>query len=683
MFGRKKKSEDTLERPKLSYSVYSPYGIDVSHISIELAKATNDKSIILEFPCQGIPRLSNHFPELDFTKSKSMGKLMLDFERKDVVSYENYIQKLNGFDSILINPKESPDLPVLLKMSSTRSLIELPLKLKQSLLQYYQSIIYSLQGQMINPMTFYSLRSSDIIVLYFEKLTEMAWTYLTYQKLVENYSVPRERIFLLSPVKNIELPVPVYQNIHEVLQQGITEVESIEGISAKKEYTEHQGFINPVEHIPSKVLSTIDQAQLSISDSEKMQKLLTKVRLFLRDRYNDEFVQALHDESARKKVCYYIADFVREQKDFIFQTSLDQIITLLQTEITEMGVLQEPLDEKSITSIEVNSPSETIVEKNGVPEHDERIRFQDNDHMHSIISKMLMPIGKTLSANEPVIDANYRGFRICVTLERSKGGVSANTPTISIRKFPPDVYSDEDCVAYGNLSEEMVEFLQDIYPCGPTTLICGGTNSGKTSQLIRIPLYLPEITKILTIEDSEEMMLKQKIAYQNYPNIVSLIVKDHENERKRYDIGKLVKTTLRQNPDWIFIGEVRDSHATTQALEAANTGHAVAMTIHANSAAMGAVRMMQLAGNNEIAAAQVGSTVDLIIHQANDHGRRRIMEISELICFKDGRTPELNPIFVYDSIAGMHVFKNKIKKMRPKLIQQRAPQEVIERWCEK
>lgn len=680
LLGRKKKADVIVERPKRTFAIYSPYGVDVSSISVELAQAAGDKSVIVEFPCLGIPRLSTIYPDYQFNDDKTMDKLLLDFERNSTKPFDHYVQKFDGFDAICIDPKVSPDLPTILKVNHTRSMLELPGHVRETMLQYYQTLIFSLQGQLVHPMTFYSLRTADVIVVYFDKLTEMTWALLTYQKLMEDYSVSQDRMLLYSPVKNITLPVPVMHSIKDVLQHNIEALAS-QTIATKKEYTEHRGFINPVEHKTTKAVAAIDQAQLSVADHEQRKKLTTKVRIMLRDKHHDEFVQSIYNEAARQKVRYYIADFIKEQKDVTFQTSLDRVTALIQTEITEMGVLEKPLKNNAISSLEINSPTETIVEENGVPRHDKSIQFQDVEHIYSIISKMLLPIGKTLSANEPVIDANYRGFRICVTLERSRGGVSANTPTISIRKFPPDVYSNEACIEYGNMSKEIVEFFQDIYPCNPTTVVCGGTNSGKTSQLIRIPLYLPEITKMITIEDSEEMMLKMKKAYQDYPNIVAMIVKDHENERKRYDIGKLVKTTLRQNPDWIMIGEIRDSFAAIQALEAANTGHAIATTIHANSAEMGAVRLMQLAGNNEIAASQVSSTVNLIIYQANDHGKRRIIEISEIISFEDGKTPKMNQIFVYDPIKGEHIWKNKLMKMKGKLIQQRAPQEVVERWC--
>ncbi|MNM94437.1 putative conjugal transfer protein [compost metagenome] len=312
------------------------------------------------------------------------------------------------------------------------------------------------------------------------------------------------------------------------------------------------------------------------------------------------------------------------------------------------------------------------------------IQFQDNDHIYRTIDKMLMPIGKTLTANEPIIDANYRGFRINVIMDVTRGGVSTRSPIISIRKFPPDVYSDEQCITYGNISSEISQFLADILPYGVNTMIAGGTNSGKTTQLIRFPAYYDRLTRFFCIEDSEEMLLKGKTTYQNYPNIASVIVKEHDDERKAYPIPKLVKTSLRQNPDVILIGEVRDEHAAEQALVAANTGHIVHLTIHANGTEEAGVRFLQLAGNNRTAASQIAMSFQLILFQKYEAttGKRVVFEIAEMLGFEGTERPLLNPIFRYDPTARQFQQVGKLKKLKSSLIAEGAPAHVISRWCE-
>ncbi|MFJ2043951.1 ATPase, T2SS/T4P/T4SS family [Paenibacillus taichungensis] len=442
------------------------------------------------------------------------------------------------------------------------------------------------------------------------------------------------------------------------------------------------GVINPAEYVQYQRPEIKASSARSKSDDESLKTLLERTQQYLITNYNDEFVRAIIDEQARNRVRYHISDYIRDQRDLKFTMDIGDVIDYIRTEITEMGVLQPALDDPAISSIEINGPAEVIVEQNGFPVHMTEIRFRDNDHIYQTIDKMLMPIGKTLTANEPVIDANYRGFRINVIMDVTRGGVSTHSPIISIRKFPPDVFSDEECIAYGNISSEMSQFLREILPYGANVIIAGGTNSGKTTQLIRLPQYYDRLTRFFCIEDSEEMLLKSKTTYQDYPNIASVIVKEHEDERKAYLIPKLVKTSLRQNPDVILIGEVRDEHAASQALVAANTGHTVHLTIHANGTEEAAVRFLQLSGNNPMTASQIVMSFDLIVYQKYEAetGKRVVFEIGELIHF-EGEKPVIHPIFQYDPVHRRFSQSGKLTKLRRKLTAEGAPMDVISRWC--
>lgn len=443
------------------------------------------------------------------------------------------------------------------------------------------------------------------------------------------------------------------------------------------------GIINPAEYVQYQRPDLKMPSVRSKTDDENIKSLLESTQQHLITHYNDEFVKAIIDEEARQRVKFHIMDYIRDQRDLKFSMAISEVTNYIQTEITEMGVLQPALDDPSISSIEINGPTEVIVEKNGFPVHMTEIRFQDVDHIYRTIDKMLMPIGKSLTANEPVVDANYRGFRINVIMDVTRGGVSTRSPIISIRKFPPDVFSDAECIAYGNISSLVSEFLQDVLPYGVSCVVAGGTNSGKTTQLIRFPAYYDRLTRFFCIEDSEEMLLKSKTTYQDYPNIASVIVKEHEDARKSYFIPKLVKTSLRQNPDVILIGEVRDEYAAQQSLVAANTGHIVHLTIHANGTQEAAIRFLQLSGNNPLAASQIAMSFDLILFQKYEAstGKRVVFEIGELLGF-EGDKPVINSIFRYDPTLRVFDHVGRLSKLKSKLIAESAPREVISRWCE-
>lgn len=684
VFKRKSKLEDTQIKAPVTVAIFDPNAADTSEIAVDIARAWmkrfGRKAIIVEFPCLGIPRVASRVENAEnIEKERGIDQYLLDSERNDLKSFEEYMYQAEEFDCIMVNPKANPDTPVLVKLTSQKTILDAAYAIKKGLASYYDLILFSLQGQIFNPMTLSSLRCADGIILTLSDLSSLPWGYTTYKKL-KNY-VHLDRIGLHSQLK-VNLPEKILRK--DELLSFVTSVENnedpIKSIHQKK-YTNHVGIINPIEYVSYASGEINNQAELNQKDSEMYKNLLENTRKYLRTHHNDDFVQAIFDENVRSKVKYYISDYIREQSNFKFKVDMEKVIQMVQVDLTEMGVLQPALDDPDTTSIEINGPDEVISEIRGIPTHDPRVKFQDNNHIYATISKMLTPMGKTLSAHEPVIDSNYRGFRLNITLERSKGGISSNHPIISIRKFPPDVYSDEDCIKYGNLSEDIVEFFQDIYPIGVNVIIGGSVNSGKTSQLIRIPLYLDPLTRILTIEDSEEMMLKQKEAYKAYPNLGAFIVKEHEQSRRRYNIAKIVKVTLRQNPDWIFIGEVRDAEAATEALEAANTGNNIAISLHANDGKMTAVRLMQLTGNNAIAAGHVASSVDLILFQQNVNGVRVLTEISELIEFDGGLEPVLNPIFKYDFQSKKHVRVGSLKKLKMKLQRKGVPTSIYERWC--
>jgi len=152
------------------------------------------------------------------------------------------------------------------------------------------------------------------------------------------------------------------------------------------------GIINPREYVQYQRQEQKGAAR-SKSDQENLKALLERVQRHLIEHYNDEFVRAIIDEQARNRVKYYIADYIKEQREFRFTMEMQDVITHIQTEITEMGVLQPALDDPTISSIEINSPTEVIVEKNGFPVHMKEIRFQDVDHIYRTIDKMLAPVG--------------------------------------------------------------------------------------------------------------------------------------------------------------------------------------------------------------------------------------------------------------------------------------------------
>lgn len=681
---RKKNTAQVIkEQPPLSVAIFDPDANSTADTALYLAKEFNTagkKAIILEFPCLGLSRLLSRVADPDsIPREKSMDQYLLDLDRGDVKDVERYIASVDGVDCIGGHGKTTSDISVLIKIMNDNTLLQAAAKLANQLYGIYDLVIFSLQGLLLHPMTFGALRSADSVIVQVKDITSLPIAFSMYKKL-PTYGV-REQVAMYCDhqVPLSEKLLKKKELVTFVKQLTKKKKEQIED-SVAHNFSQHVGIINPAEHIAYQSL-VAEEVGLNLRDSEQMKGLLEKTKQYLKTSYAGLFVDSFTSIEKRRLIQHYIADYIREQTNYKFTTSIDVIIDKIQTEITQTGPLQPALDDPNTSSIEINSPDEVISEIDRVIRLDERVKFQDKDHIYAIINKMLAPMGKTLTANDPVIDSQYGGFRINVVLDRSRGGLTTDYPSISIRKFPPDVYSSESCIKYGNISREIDDFFADIYPIGPNVLIGGSVNSGKTAQISRIPLYLDPITRILTVEDSEEMMLKKKTAYSHYSNIKAFIVKEHENVRRRFNIARIIKVTLRQNPNWIIIGEVRDHESAEQALEATNVGSSVALTIHANNAKTTAIRFNQLAGNSSDTANKIGEFIDLIIYQQNIKGVRRVTEIVELMGFDEKNQPILNPIFQFNFKTGIHERVGYLKKLRVKMEKKDVSTDIINRWC--
>lgn len=449
-------------------------------------------------------------------------------------------------------------------------------------------------------------------------------------------------------------------------------------------------IFNPHQHTGRHDVEVI--RDVSISSTDRLYTIISKVRSYIRDEYASSYAKSVIDPLVREELKTLIADYITPRTNLhLIGLELDSLIKTVQQEILYFGPIQKALDDPLVTNIDINSPRDVFIEKNGEEEYRPDLGFKDEEHFVNTINKMLIPLGKTLTANEPHVDSLFEKYRICAVLNADRGGIATESTSASIRKFPEDTVSPEQLIEYGTISKEMDEFFRDAVPCS-NVVIAGATNSGKTTTLISFPLYFSENTRIITIEDSPEMMLRRKKAYGNYRNIVAFQTKHHENPEKRYDIAKLTKVSLRMRPWKIIIGEIRDSNSARQTHEAMNTGHNCYVTLHASSARNAATRIVQLAGdgyNDETVAAQLADTVDIIIFQQKIKKSRIITEVVELIGYEGAKHPICKTLFEYVQtgindegyVQGVHrrlgcISEGLSDKMRVNLV----PEERINRW---
>ncbi|WP_348622610.1 ATPase, T2SS/T4P/T4SS family [Paenibacillus polymyxa] len=683
-------------------------GGDSSSFVFELLKQLpkGSKSIVVEFPCLGIPRIGYATQDEKITelqKTKTMDQLILDYDRIGSIDVNDYVFTSNYVDFILTNPNALTDNPVIRKVKSNRTLINLPLFLKSELGEKYDYIFFVTQGTMIHPMTNFAIRMADAVVLYSNRDAELIGNVLNGKRIVEIFGVANERLFLFSADRHVRFKErPVYKKcsllLKEVLQvpplivslKDQARLEESPDDDKGQLEQEQVGVIDPIDYLHYEFHASDLNKEISETEEKSLSMLADAVRKKLQQNYLDEYVDSLRDAEARQKVRYVIADIVREttDKQMNFTIPVEEVVRWVQREITELGVLQEIMSDPEISSIEINAPDQIVVEKNGIDIHLEDVKFQSAEHYFQFINKICEPMGKSLTGNDPIIDLNYNGFRVCVVADTVKRqGVSDRFPLVSIRKFPPNVYSHQQCVDYGNLSWEIIDF-QKVISQFANIVYTGPTNCGKTASLLRQPLFVPKITRVLTIEDSREIMYASKVEYQSYPNLPALLVKEVPgNPDRTYGIDRLIKASLRLRPEIIVIGEIRDKFPARESLIGMNTGHRVWTSIHSNSAQDCAKRFLQLCsndGNDEAVAAQVADSIDFIFFQRKlPGGRRVIIEVAELLEYRGAKTPVINPIFQYNYDEKKHIRVGSIKGkgMREKMKSYGVSDRDIDIWC--
>jgi flagellar protein FlaI len=195
------------------------------------------------------------------------------------------------------------------------------------------------------------------------------------------------------------------------------------------------------------------------------------------------------------------------------------------------------------------------------------------EELDALVIKMCQLNNKHVSVSQPIVDATILdGSRLQAVLGRE---VTPRGSSFTIRKFRKDPMTPIDLLGYNTCDLEMLVFFWLAIENGYNMLFAGGTASGKTSILNATSLFMPSTAKIVSIEDTRELLL-----YHN--NWVSGISRegfaaDSSGEITMYD---LLRAALRQRPDYIIVGEVRGSEALTL-FQAMSTGHATSSTMHA------------------------------------------------------------------------------------------------------
>jgi pilus assembly protein CpaF len=315
----------------------------------------------------------------------------------------------------------------------------------------------------------------------------------------------------------------------------------------------------------------------------------------------------------------------------------------LTDETIGMGPLAPLLADPAVSDILVNAPDQVYVERFGRLERTD-VRFRDADHIVRVIERIAARVGRRIDTTAPMADLRLPdGSRVNATLPP----VTIDGPTISIRRFGRRRLRREDLLALETVSPDMLTFLGIAVRARKNILISGGTGAGKSTLLGALAEVIPDGERIVTIEDTAELILDQV-------HVVRMETRPANIEgRGRIVARDLVINALRMRPDRIIVGEVRGEEALDM-LQAMNTGHDGGLcTLHANSPrdALSRLETMVLMAGTDLPSRavreQIVSAFNLVVHvRRYEDGVRRIESIAELTGL-EGTTPLMQEIFAF------------------------------------
>jgi len=347
------------------------------------------------------------------------------------------------------------------------------------------------------------------------------------------------------------------------------------------------------------------------------------------------------DEKLFQQIEYEVFQYAKER--YMTAGEKSELVKQIYHSFRGLDVLQPLIDDKTITEIMINSAEEIFIERDGqvsqVP-----VQFESQERLEDIIQLIVGKVNRVVNEFSPIVDARLLdGSRVNVVLPP----ITLKGPTMTIRKFPEKPMSVDDLIRKGSLTRQAADFLKDLVVAKYNIFIGGGTGSGKTTFLNALSNYIPEDERIITIEDSAELQIK------NVKNLVSMETRNANTEGKgEVSIRQLIKTSLRMRPNRIIVGEVRGAEALDM-LQAMNTGHDGSLsTGHANSTEdmLSRLETMVLSGAHlpvEVIRKQICSAIDIMIHLTRLRDKsRRVTEISEIVGMKNGEI-QLNRLYEF------------------------------------
>ena len=376
----------------------------------------------------------------------------------------------------------------------------------------------------------------------------------------------------------------------------------------------------PDQPPPTRPAPRVDRSAMSDIKSRIHRRLLERLNLSNLDKLEqDQVIDAI------RRVTH---DLLQQESVPLNFEEREKLVGQVLDEIFGLGPLEPLIQDPEISDILVNTWKHVFVERHGKLEPTE-VRFQDDRHLLQVIDRIVSAVGRRIDDSSPMVDARLPdGSRVNAIIKP----LAIDGPHLSIRKFKRDALAGEDLLRYDSLNEPMLELLVGCVKARLNVLISGGTGAGKTTLLNILSSFIPPTDRIVTIEDSAELQLRQ-------PHVVRLETRPANIEGSGEVAQRLLLiNALRMRPDRIIMGECRGGEAVDM-LQAMNTGHDGSLTtIHSNSPRDALSRletmiaMASLDLPERAMRQQIASAINIVIQVSRlGDGTRKVMQISEIV----------------------------------------------------
>jgi pilus assembly protein CpaF len=378
--------------------------------------------------------------------------------------------------------------------------------------------------------------------------------------------------------------------------------------------------------------------------SVTMSQIKTRVHRRILERLNLSNLDKLDREEVVAAITKVVQDLVAQEQLPLNLGEREQLVRQVVDEIFGLGPLEILMQDPEVADILVNTHDQVFVERHGklLPTD---VRFQDDRHLLQVIDRIVSAVGRRIDDSSPMVDARLPdGSRVNAIIPP----LAIDGPHLSIRKFKRDALSGEDLLRMGSVTQPMLEVLSGIVRARLNVLISGGTGAGKTTLLNVLSSFIPADERIVTIEDSAELQLRQ-------PHVVRLETRSANIEGQgAVPQRMLLINSLRMRPDRIVMGEVRGAEAVDM-LQAMNTGHDGSLTtLHANTPRDALSRletMISMASLNlpdKAMRQQIASAINVVIQVTRlSDGSRKLITISEIVGM-EGDVITMQDIFVFE-----------------------------------